>query len=50
MKRWQVTSIDVDGTGATSPTYSMGSMPLYVMIPNQQTVDAAKQQIADTLK
>jgi LCP family protein required for cell wall assembly len=50
MKRWQVTSIDVDGTGATSPTYSMGSMPLYVMIPNQQTVDTAKQQIADTLK
>ncbi len=50
VKRWQVTSIDVDGTGATSPTYSMGSMPLYVMIPNQQTVDTAKQQIADTLK
>ena len=50
MKRWQVTSIDVDGTGATSPTYSMGSMPLYVMIPNQQTVDTAKQQITDTLK
>ena len=50
MKRWQVTSIDVDGTGATSPTYSMGSMPLYVMIPDQKTVDAAKQQIADTLK
>ena len=50
MKRWQVTSIDVDGTGATSPTYSMGSMPLYVMIPSQQTVDTAKQQITDTLK
>ena len=50
MKRWQVTSMDVDGTGATQPTYSMGAMPLYVMIPNQQTVDAAKAQIADTLK
>jgi len=50
MKPWQITSIDVDGTGASLPTYSMGSTPLYVMIPDQKTVDAAKQQIADTLK
>ena len=50
MKPWQITSIDVDGTGASAPTYSMGSRPLYVMIPDQKTVDAAKQQIADTLK
>ena len=33
--------------GASLPTYSMGSTPPYVMIPDQN-VDAAKQQIADT--
>ncbi len=47
---WSVESISVDGTGATSATYSMGAQPLYVMVPDQQTVDVAKQKITDTLK
>lgn len=45
MRSWQTESISVDGTGATESTYSMGSMPLYVMIPDQATLSAAKQKI-----
>ena len=49
MKHWTVESISVDGTGAMLPTYSMGSQRLYVMLPNQATVNTAKQKIQDYL-
>lgn len=49
MKGWQIESISVDGTGAMLPTYSMGSQPLSVMIPNQETIDAAKTKINETI-
>ncbi|MBQ3306319.1 LCP family protein [Candidatus Saccharibacteria bacterium] len=49
-KNWQVESIAVDGTGSMQPTYSMGSRPLYVMIPDEATVAAAKAKIAEYLK
>ena len=45
MKGWKIESISVDGKGAMLPTYSMGSQPLSVMIPDQTTVDAAKGKI-----
>lgn len=45
MKGWKIESISVDGKGAMLPTYSMGSQPLSVMIPDQTTVDAAKEKI-----
>lgn len=45
MKGWKIESISVDGKGAMLPTYSMGSQPLSVMIPDQTTVDAAKENI-----
>lgn len=50
MKRWQVESISVDGTGAMLPTHSMGSQPLYVMVPDQNTVQAARSAILDSMK
>lgn len=46
---WNVESIAVDGTGAMSSTYSMGAQPLYVMVPDEQTVALARQKIAETL-
>jgi LCP family protein required for cell wall assembly len=46
---WKVSSISVDGTGDMLPTYSGGSQPLYVMIPNESTVQAARDQIDATL-
>ncbi|MBR3319641.1 LCP family protein [Candidatus Saccharibacteria bacterium] len=49
LKKWSIESIQLDGTGSSQPTYSMGSRPLYVMIPNQATVDNAKAKITETL-
>lgn len=45
MRKWQVESVSVDGTGKTASTYSMGSLPLYVMEPDISTVNSAKQKI-----
>ena len=50
IRRWSVESISVDGTGAMMPTYSYGSTPLYVMIPDQASVESAKQKINLYLK
>ena len=50
MKAWRVESISVDGTGATLPTYSMGAQPLYVMIPDDRSLEEARQRIANTLQ
>ncbi len=47
---WKVESISVDGTGAHEPTYSMGSnRPLYVMIPNETSVNNAVKKINEYL-
>lgn len=50
LKSWKVESISLDGTGAMLPTYSMGSQKLYVMIPDQATINTAKTKIAEYLK
>ncbi len=50
MKRWQVESMSVDGTGAMLPTYSFGAMPLYVMIPDETSVEYAKRKINQYLQ
>ncbi len=47
---WQTTSISVDGTGSTNVTYSMGNQPLYVMVPDVSTVNAAKAEIQAYLR
>ena len=43
---WTVTSYSVDGSDATSTTYSMNQQ-LYVMIPDETTVQEAKNKLAD---
>jgi LCP family protein required for cell wall assembly len=47
--KWDITSISVDGTGAMLPTYTYPGQNLYVMIPDQATVDAAKAAIDEVL-
>ena len=47
--QWQVTSTSVDGTGAMDYTYSYPGQRLYVMVPDQSTVDLAKNMINSTL-
>lgn len=49
LQDWKVERIAVDGYGAMLPTYSMGSQNLYVMIPYDDTVDAAKAKINEVL-
>lgn len=45
MAKWTVTSTSVDGSGAKLPTYSMGAQPLYVMIPNTDSLETARRQL-----
>lgn len=46
MASWDIDSISVDGTGAYRSSYAAGGQTLYVMIPNEETVAAAKTAIA----
>jgi LCP family protein required for cell wall assembly len=48
-KSWTVESVSVDGRGDMLPTYSMGAQRLYVMIPDEATLDSARQAIAETM-
>ncbi|MBR3269961.1 LCP family protein [Candidatus Saccharibacteria bacterium] len=49
-KSWEVESIAVNGTGSMQGTYSMGAnRPLYVMIPDQATVNNATTKIREYL-
>jgi len=45
MPSWNIVSISVDGTGSYDYTYSMPGRQLYVMIPDQTTVDKASNAI-----
>jgi LCP family protein required for cell wall assembly len=49
MASWDITTTSVDGAGANMPTYSFGSQRLYVMIPDEDTVSAAKEEINNIL-
>ena len=50
LKKWSVESYSVDGIGDMQPTYSMGSMNLYVMQPDEITVKIAQNKINDYMK
>jgi LCP family protein required for cell wall assembly len=41
IRKWDVSSISVNGSGASDVTYSAGNQKLYVMIPDQTSVDSA---------
>lgn len=48
MASWEISMASVDGSDASRETYSGGSTPLYVMIPDFSTVETAKQKLAET--
>ena len=50
LKKWNVESISLDGEGAMLPTYSMGDINLYVMIPDENTINNAKNKIDEYLR
>lgn len=45
---WDVVTYSVDGTGDRASTYSLSSS-VYVMVPDEETVDTAKELINDVL-
>ena len=47
---WQIESISLDGTGSMQPTYSMGNRNLYVMIPDEATINTAKEKLDEYLE
>lgn len=42
---WDIQMYSLDGTGASEVTYSYGSTPLYVMVPDETTVSQATEYI-----
>ena len=49
LAKWDIETYNLDGYGAMLPTYSMGSMNLWVMIPDEQTIITAKNKINEYL-
>lgn len=49
MPSWEVDRITVDGEGALDYTYSIPSQLLYVAIPDESTIETAKQKINEVL-
>ena len=50
LSKWDVQTYNLNGTGASAPTYSMGAQLLYVMEPDYSTVEMAKVKINEYLK
>jgi LCP family protein required for cell wall assembly len=48
-QRWDIRTYAVTGTGTSASTYTMGATQLYVMEPNMDSVEEAKQLIQATL-
>lgn len=47
MASWTLTSIGLDGSDGSEYTYSYSGQKLYVMIPNEETIENAKQKIKE---
>ena len=47
MAKWNVTSISLEGYDDSAYTYSGGSMPLYVMVPYEDSIEEAKEKIKE---
>ena len=46
---WDIETYSVNGTGQSSYTYSISNMKVYVMVPDQSTVETAKEKIQAVL-
>ena len=50
MRGWEFETANVTGSDASSETYSFPKQKLYVMIPNQESINEAKAKIEGILK
>ena len=46
MQGWDIVSYSVNGYDSSNTTYSTGNQMLYVMVPNEETVNQAKEYLA----
>lgn len=49
MSPWSIETISLDGKGSSESTYTYGSEKLYVMIPDESTINEAKHKINEML-
>lgn len=47
MKAWDIQTFSVNGYDSMATTYSGGSQELYVMVPDESTIEKAKEYLAD---
>ena len=45
MRKWEIESISVDGAGSSGYTYTYPNQSLWIMLPDYDTVDAAKLKL-----
>lgn len=50
MRGWEFETANLSGSGAMAKTYTFPKQDLYVMIPNQKTIDDAKEKINAVIK
>ena len=50
MSGWDIEQYSVDGSGTSAYTYSYPNQELYVMIPDESTVDIAKSKLTEILE
>ncbi len=50
MPSWKIDRISVDGYGTYDITYSMGARELYVMVPDEETIEDAKNKMNQVLE
>jgi anionic cell wall polymer biosynthesis LytR-Cps2A-Psr (LCP) family protein len=48
--RWDIASQAASGTGDSQPTYSMGSLKLYVMWPDEEVIESLAGKVKDLLE
>jgi hypothetical protein len=49
MSSWTIESISLNGYDSSNYTYSYKSQKLYVMEPDQKTIDSAKEKINELM-
>ena len=49
MSGWTIKQFSLKGSGSSTPVYSIPNSYVYVMVPDQSSVDEAKNQIASVM-
>lgn len=50
MRSWNISTVNVDGTGVMSPTHSYPNQNLYVMNPDQESIEVAIKRLNEILE